>query len=168
MNMKHLHSKKSIFLILFFLFASWIQAQSIERITFSAAASNNSSFKSNIGSPYGANLSGANGSLTISAEYGESTYKESGLVGINDLENNITVKAFPNPSMSSINIVIESEVKYPITVELFNMTGALIQEYLMESNVIELDVANLAEGKYFLKLSNNTNVLKSFNILKSN
>ena len=111
--------KNLCLLLLLLLSASTIQAQSIERITFSSATSNNSSFKSNIGSPYGANLSGTSGSLTISSEYGESTYKETALVGINDVKDKqIEVKVFPNPSMSSINIQIDSEVQYPVTVQL--------------------------------------------------
>ena len=154
---------------LLFLFASTIQAQSIERITFSAASSNNSSFKSNIGSPYGANLSGTNGSLTISAEYGESTYKETALVGINEVEDKqIEIKAFPNPSMSSINIEIVSDMQYPVKVQLYDMSGALIQDYLMQSSFMELNVINLSEGNYILKLSDKNTILKSFNILKSN
>ena len=82
-----------------------MKAQSIDRVSFSSGASNSDSFKSSIGAPYGANLSGTNGSLTVSAEYGEETFKESGLVSISSVDqSNINISVFPNPSMSSINV----------------------------------------------------------------
>ena len=42
-------------------------AQTIENVTFSAVASSNDNFQPVMGTPYGASLSGANGSLEISA-----------------------------------------------------------------------------------------------------
>lgn len=42
-------------------------AQTIESVTFSAVASSNDNFQPVMGTPYGASLSGANGSLEISA-----------------------------------------------------------------------------------------------------
>jgi hypothetical protein len=54
-------------------------AQTIENVTFSAVASSNDNFQPVMGTPYGASLSGANGSLEISASYGESAYAESSL-----------------------------------------------------------------------------------------
>tara|TARA_B100000497_G_C7638064_1_gene383540 strand:+ start:117 stop:605 length:489 start_codon:yes stop_codon:yes gene_type:complete len=160
--------KKTHFTFLFIILFSTTQAQSIDRITFSAASSGNNSFKSHIGSPYGANLSSSNGNLIVSAEYGENTLKETALVGNIDIEyKQIEINVFPNPSMSNINIQIQHQINFPITAQLFNLNGLLIQEKKIGSNFFEFDVKDLAEGNYILKLAHKKNILKTFNILKT-
>lgn len=160
--------KKTHFTFLFIILFSTTQAQSIDRITFSAASSGNNSFKSHIGSPYGANLSSSNGNLIVSAEYGESTLKETALVGNIDIEyKQIEINVFPNPSMSNINIQIKHQINFPITAQLFSLNGLLIQEQKIGSNFFEFDVKDLAEGNYILKLAHKKNILKTFNILKT-
>tara|TARA_B110000483_G_C18115217_1_gene511376 strand:- start:802 stop:1290 length:489 start_codon:yes stop_codon:yes gene_type:complete len=160
--------KKTHFTFLFIILFSTTQAQSIDRITFSAASSGNNSFKSHIGSPYGANLSSSNGNLIVSAEYGENTLKETALVGNIDIEyKQIEINVFPNPSMSNINIQIKHQINFPITAQLFSLNGLLIQEQKIGSNFFEFDVKDLAEGNYILKLAHKKNILKTFNILKT-
>lgn len=160
--------KKTHFTFLFIILFSTSQAQSIDRITFSAASSGNNSFKSHIGSPYGANLSSSNGNLIVSAEYGENTLKETALVGNIDIEyKQIEINVFPNPSMSNINIQIKHQINFPITAQLFSLNGLLIQEQKIGSNFFEFDVKDLAEGNYILKLAHKKNILKTFNILKT-
>lgn len=59
---------KKPFLLLFFVmfWAVLLHSQTMESITFSAAASNNDNFQPVVGAPFGASLSGSSGSLEIS------------------------------------------------------------------------------------------------------
>lgn len=146
-----------------------LKAQSIDRVSFSSGASNSDSFKSSIGAPYGANLSGANGSLTVSAEYGEETFKESGLVSISSVdESHVNLSVFPNPSILSINVQIESDVEFPVNLSLYDLTGVCVIDYQTSEKNSELNVEELAEGTYILRLTNGKNILKCFKIVKAN
>ncbi|NLN74395.1 MAG: hypothetical protein GX140_09165, partial [Bacteroidales bacterium] len=96
--------KKSIPLFLMFMvYAMLLHSQTMESITFSAAASNNDNFQPVVGAPFGANLSGSSGSLEISASYGESTYEESTL-SVEKFDMQSVIRVYPNPTTTYVNV----------------------------------------------------------------
>ena len=94
---------KKLLLLLFIGIVGMGNAQTIENVTFSSAASSDDSFQPVMGTPYGASLSGAGGSLEVSASYGESNYEESSL-SAEELSIQSNIRVFPNPTTYMVNV----------------------------------------------------------------
>jgi hypothetical protein len=72
-------------------------------------------------------------------------------VGINEVENTLRVKSFPNPALNTINFVANENIKL---IEIFDITGKLQQKEAI-SNIsfsVNVDVQNLSAGIYFARI----------------
>jgi hypothetical protein len=72
-------------------------------------------------------------------------------VGINEIENNLKIKSFPNPVSNTIYFVANGNIKL---IEIFDITGKL-QQRIAISNITSttnVDVQNLSTGMYFAKI----------------
>jgi hypothetical protein len=74
---------------------------------------------------------------------------DSTVIHVNNLESE-KVMLYPNPGNS--NLIVTSEVKVPISISLFSMTGNLIIEKKNLSNQILIDAEQLPSGCYLIKL----------------
>lgn len=159
--------KKSIPLFLMFIVWSvFLHSQTMESITFSAVASNNDNFQAVVGAPFGASLSGSNGSLEISASYGESTYEESTL-SVEKFDIQSAIHVYPNPTTTSINIDFCQLQAGEYGIFLVDLNGAVISEKRTHKTLEEIDVSHLAVGVYLLQVYGyNTKKLETFKILK--
>ena len=78
-----------------------------------------------------------------------STNNDACMVGTNDLERGIDYKVYPNPAGNWLNI--ETTFSTVTNIELWNTVGNLmIRETMTEQAT--LDISNLPEGLYFLKI----------------
>lgn len=82
------------------------------------------------------------------------------IVSVNELEkNDINVKVFPNPSSSIINIKTSIEIKNS-ELHLFDLLGneIILNNKIINSdnNTITINLADLTNGIYFLKIHNHT------------
>lgn len=169
----YLHILIAIFICNSFI----INAQSIERVVFSSAASNNNAFQPIIGTPYGASLSGNNGSLTISAEYGKNTFEESQLIIDEEEDSTSTniklvtenlIEVFPNPTNLNINIYIVKGINENLKAQIYDLKGSLIDSWIIMENNSTKDLSFLSEGAYVLRVENSTKAYQTFKIIKSN
>jgi hypothetical protein len=76
--------------------------------------------------------------------------------GIEDIDNLQEIKIFPNPVHDN-NLKIES-LNEAIDVEIYNITGQLIQKESAVMGNVNMDVSNLSNGLYILKIQNGKNV----------
>jgi hypothetical protein len=88
-------------------------------------------------------------------EYGDSTYYYfHSVLGIDDLraqEGNITV--YPNPANNKITIANNKEIPEEAIVCIFEINGQQVMyEKFQNQKLIELDVSNLSNGIYLLKI----------------
>lgn len=81
---------------------------------------------------------------------------------VNQFNNNsLQAKVYPNPFKESISISFTDLVKSDILVSVFDVSGKLIySEIFSEAQRIELNLSDIPQGTYILKLASNT---KSFN-----
>lgn len=144
--------KKINTLFLFtFLFAARLFSQNIERISFSAAASNNDNFQPVVGAPYGVSISGSTGSLEVSAEYGESNYVPVSLKN-NLLITQSNIKVYPNPTQDKV-IIDLAQVNYKETqISITDMQGKLINRQNASTNLESIDMNTYATGVYFINV----------------
>ena len=83
--------------------------------------------------------------------------------------DNISINIYPNPANDFIVIQVNSLVKKSINVELFDITGKIIQKSIIYpgSTITHLDTRSLHNGQYIVRFtSNNKSVVKKVMITK--
>jgi hypothetical protein len=73
----------------------------------------------------------------------------SGIVAVNDIENERGLLLYPNPVISELTIKSDHLIE---RVQVFNMQGRLIQNRLCHSGISKLDMSNLQRGFYLVKV----------------
>lgn len=90
--------------------------------------------------------------------------------GINDVEEAIQLSIYPNPTNGLVNIDIELNTSADVNVDIYNMVGERVFE-VKELNVttssVQLDMTDLPEAAYFIRVSSGSNVVNS-KLLKLN
>ncbi len=158
---------KKLLLLLFIGIVGIGNAQTIENVTFSSAASSDDSFQPVMGTPYGASLSGAGGSLEVSASYGESNYEESSL-SAEELSIQSNIRVFPNPTTYMVNVDLSQLTQGEYQLYLVDLQGKVIYQQTTTEKSIELDMRNYSTGSYVLKVqTKGTQQLDTFQIIKT-
>ena len=157
---------KKLLLLLFIGIVGIGNAQSIENVTFSSAASSDDNFQPVMGTPYGASLSGAGGSLEISASFGESAYEESSL-SAEEISIQSNIRVFPNPTTYVVNVDLSQLSKGEYQLYLVDLQGKVIYQQNTTEKSIELDMRNYSTGSYVLKVqTKGTQQIDTFQIIK--
>jgi len=157
---------KKLLLLLFIGIVGMGNAQTIENVTFSSAASSDDSFQPVMGTPYGASLSGAGGSLEVSASYGESNYEESSL-SAEELSIQSNIRVFPNPTTYMVNVDLSQLTQGDYQLYLVDLQGKVIYQQTTTEKSIELDMRNYSTGSYVLKVqTKGTQQIDTFQIIK--
>ncbi len=68
------------------------------------------------------------------------------------------VRIFPNPAVNILNIETKKEMRKPLRVQLFDMTGKIVREKIAYTNKFSLDILSLPSGIYTFKLYNTYDV----------
>lgn len=74
-------------------------------------------------------------------------------VGINQLDNKVRVKLYPNPTSTSVNIQL-NEVKKGAVLNLYNNIGALVLEKPISAILTTINVGELPQGVYLITINN--------------
>jgi hypothetical protein len=158
---------KCYLLFVFFVLIGPVSvAQTIESVTFSSVASTNNNFQPVIGSPYALSFVGANGSLEISASYGESSYDESTL-SLESLMHQSNVRVFPNPANYFVNVDLTQLPQDEYHLDLSDATGKLVINKKMSAVSTQLDLLEISEGTYMLNVTcKRTKNVYAFKIVK--
>ncbi|MBO7134900.1 MAG: T9SS type A sorting domain-containing protein [Bacteroidales bacterium] len=149
---------RSFFIALLLLIATMANAQTIERVAFSSAASGNDHFQPMVGAAFGLSASGAGGSLTITSEYGENVFHnemsqptENGYIPIAE-----GISVYPNPADYVVNIAIgkAANTDGAKSVEIYDISGRLMfaKPFDGTGSEVSVDVSSLKAGTYILKV----------------
>lgn len=76
-----------------------------------------------------------------------------GVKGNNEIQ--LDVSLFPNPANRSITVKIKSDNIHSYTLDIYSMIGQRIQSNQVVNNVITLNTAELSEGIYIFKITEN-------------
>jgi hypothetical protein len=142
-------------------------AQTIESVTFSAVASSNDNFQPVMGTPYGASLSGANGSLEISASYGESSYQQ-GTLSTEEIKLQSSIRVFPNPTNYMVNVDLSQMPQGEYQLCLMDLNGKVVHNQITAATNSQLDMSSFAAGTYMLNIqTKGTQKVETVKIIKS-
>ena len=158
---------KTLILLFSVLFTTMSFAQTIENVTFSAVASSNDNFQPVMGTPYGASLSGANGTLEISASFGESSYEQSTL-SAEELKLQSSIRVFPNPTRYIVNVDLSQMPKGEYQLYLMDLSGKVVYNQTATESSTQIDMHTFVPGTYLLKVqTQGTQKIETFKIVKT-
>jgi PKD repeat protein len=90
--------------------------------------------------------------------------------GINDLNNNLSINAYPNPTTANTHLSILSTQSDNISVLITDMMGRELYTTKMNTfrgeNTIELPTKNYSSGQYLIKIRDSKNMLQVMKIIK--
>ena len=119
-----------------------------------------------IGSPAG--LSGNNRFDNVAVEGDTTTVKPQAVVGstgISQLTNSIAnYVMYPNPSNGEL--YVSSKTTDTKHIVIMNITGQIVAEYSDNSKEIKMDISNLSQGIYFVRLTEN-NTISTMKLIKN-
>ncbi len=98
-------------------------------------------------------------------------WKNNNIISIGNVifENTNQIKVYPNPASSIINIKLENEVNVykPLEISIISISGKVIVKTVQTNADFSLDVNNLSQGVYYLKIKSSTlNDVKKIVIVK--
>jgi hypothetical protein len=100
--------------------------------------------------------------LKINDLDGKSEYSK--VVNLTAKVKGFTAKVYPNPLKDQATIELTTEQKTDVTIELYDMIGRQVKRLKAENTegvvTMPFDMKDLSSGTYFLKISNNTNVIQ--------
>ena len=95
------------------------------------------------------------------------TFAPAGSVGVDEVNNNTEINAYPNPANNVINIPV-AEFKGLAQLDIYDVTGKLVKTEnvnLSSTSVIAVDVANIENGNYIFKMTFEDQSSKAFNVI---
>ncbi|MDZ4666797.1 MAG: T9SS type A sorting domain-containing protein [bacterium] len=79
----------------------------------------------------------------------------------------LLASVYPNPASETLTLRVENGKWFNLSYVLYDITGREITKGKVENEETKLDVSPLAIGQYFLKVSEGSQLVKTFQILKS-
>jgi hypothetical protein len=152
-------------LILIITATSNLQAQQNTMSSGDHAAGSNGSTDYSVGQVVYTTNTGANGSV---AQGVQQAYEISAVTSISDYqEKNLNLSVYPNPTAGLLQLTIENYNKEDFSYQLIDMEGKTIQSLSITNSKTIITVNELATAIYFLKITHNNKVLKTFKIIKN-
>lgn len=160
--MKHL--KKLLIAFWLIALAASIQAQTTIPVTGGDASGVDGSTSFTVGQMVYTTNTGTNGSV---AEGVQQPYEISVVVGINQAGfTNFNCTVYPNPATDLLILETETSDNENLVYQLYDMMGKLLLSERLIDTRTTISMANLAPSTYFLKVSDNQKVSRTFKIVK--
>jgi len=159
-------NKTAAFFVLFFFGLGIITVKGQETLNSSAGIASNTegSINYSIGQVFYNTLEGSNGSAHQGIQYAIQ------LESLNTLENTfkLSVKAFPNPSTSELNLEITKLNSTNLSFQIFDLLGRPVKSSTISEEKTIINIEDLPNAMYHLHVYlNNQSLIKSFKIIKN-
>jgi len=83
------------------------------------------------------------------------------------IKNYFDASVYPNPTNNSFNVQLLSSSSTPSTVEVYDMTGKLVESIKMNDNALNQTMGNeYADGMYFVRITQDDNI-KTIKVIKA-
>ena len=155
---------KTIVTFLFLVFALIANAQNVEREVISSGGNfyTNSAgqLSTTIGEPVISTY--ANGSNVLTQGFQQTKIV---VTGVKDNRIDFLMNVFPNPTINSLTLKIQ-ELKEGISYTIYSVEGKLLLTNQLIGLETKVDVSNLSKGSYFLNITENNNLIKTYKIIK--
>jgi hypothetical protein len=90
-------------------------------------------------------------------------------LGTNDFQNiSLKISIYPNPTTTLVNLRIDDLDFISFEYQLFDVTGKQILNKKISQIETQIPLENLPAKAYFLNVSDNNKIIKSFKLIKTN
>lgn len=72
----------------------------------------------------------------------------------------------PNPASDFVNVTFKNTFDGKINLELYNVNGAFLKEYIVDEKIMKLDVSELSPGYYFLNMKDEEHIINKKILIK--
>ena len=162
--MRHKKLKLSA-MLLFGLGITGIQAQETIPASGGNASGSGGSASYSIGQVAYQTQTGTNGSV---AEGVQQPYEISVVTGLEEAKGiHLSVTAYPNPTSDFLTLEVKDFELSTLHFQLYDMNGKLLQNKKITSNSTNIFMDNYISGTYFLNVTDDNKVIKTFKIIKN-
>ena len=105
---------------------------------------------------------GTNGSL---AQGVQQPYEISTTVGIKETAITLELSVYPNPTSDYLTLKVEDNTE--LNYQLYDLQGKVIENKKVSSTTTSINVENLSKAIYFLNVTKNNRIVKTFKIIKN-
>lgn len=81
-------------------------------------------------------------------------------------EITLQMSVYPNPTTAFLNLTIPEYSSETINYQLLDMKGSVVQSQKVSQKETQISLENMQAAIYFLKISDNNRVIKTFKIIK--
>lgn len=160
--MKH---RKTITSVAFLLLGlGGLHAQENTVVTGGEAAGAGGTVSYSVGQVVYTTATGTNGSV---AQGVQQPFEISVTTGINETSINLELSVYPNPTTNFLSLKVESKKLESLTYQLIDLQGKVIENKKVNDNSTTIKMEGLPKATYFLKVTNNQNIVKTFKVIKN-
>ena len=92
-------------------------------------------------------------------------YEISTTVGINETSINLELSVYPNPTTDYLTLKVEDNTE--LNYQLYDNQGKIIENKKVTANSTTISMEALPKSIYFLNITDNKQVVKTFKIIKN-
>ena len=107
---------------------------------------------------------GINGSV---AQGVQQPYEISIVAGIENNDINLELYAYPNPTEDFVQLKVEREELQDLSYQLVDITGSIFASQKIQGATETIVMKHLPSATYFLKVTNDNKLVKTFKIIKN-
>jgi|SRR5690554_33162 len=161
--MKIKHIKIQVLLAVSVLWVGGLQAQTSINSGGGDMNNANGSASYSLGQVFHKNVSNSSGSFEEGVQHAYIIETS----GLENLDFDISLNVYPNPTSDYLTLNINSEQKQELKFNVFNMQGEEITQGKIDSQEIQINMIGLSSGTYFLNVLDTENQkIKNFKIIK--
>jgi len=151
-------------MFLLIVFFTGVYAQEAVLATGGNAAGSSGKVSYSVGQIAYTSQAGSNGSVSQGVQQ---PYEIFATVGIENVNINLEMSAFPNPTTDNLILTINDFEISNLTFQVFDVNGKLLQEKNIADNQTAIDFGKYSSGIYFLKIRQGKVEIKSFKVIKN-
>ena len=158
------HLKITATAMLVFLGVGGLQAQEAVTATGGDATGTGGSSSYSVGQVVYTTNTGTNASV---AQGVQQPYEISASVGIDVIEINLELVAYPNPTNNALTLNIGNYSNEKLTYQLYDMQGKLLDSKQVVSSSTTMGMQDLPVSTYLLNVLDDNSLIKTFRIIKN-
>ncbi len=150
--------------LLFFTLLSQIHAQNTVLSSGGDINNTNGSISFSIGQTIQETLNNTDGSVIQGIQF----YFDDTTLKVIDLENNVSISTYPNPTTSVLNVKLQDSNENLLSFSMYDLNGRLVKRGKLSNQLSKINIQNLEAAAYLLKIYNpKSQLIKTFKIIKN-
>jgi len=141
-----------------------LQAQENANATGGDASGSGGSVSYSVGQAAYTTNTGTSGSVAQGVQQAYAIFEVTGIEAAKDIT--LSVSAYPNPTTNYLTLEVKEFELSGLSFQLYNIEGKILKKEIISDSQTSIDMSNLVSETYFLKLLNNKQEVKSFEIIK--